>query len=110
MKRFLVFCFSIFAIYLSIFPVFAALGEVHTVQSPMSRPEVSAITSGSSTTYTVAFMRQTETAPSNEAPAGSYLNIVTFTIPSSMDVVFYPRNYNNWYLWVAAPIYYEIDE
>ena len=110
MKRFLVLCFSLFVLYLSILPGFAALGDVHTVQSPLARPEVSAVTSGSSTTYTCAFMRQTEAGPSNEAPAGSYLSIVTFTIPSSMDVVFYPRNYNSWFLWVAAPIYYEINE
>lgn len=90
-------------------PVFAALGDVTTVQSPLSRPEVSVVTSGSSSTYTCAFMRQTDTAPSNEAPAGSYLTIITFTIPSSMDVIFYPRNYNSWFLWVAAPMYYEGD-
>ena len=92
MKRFLVFCFSVFVIYLSILPVFAALGDVHTVQSPMSRPEVSAVTSGSSTTYTVAFMRQTETAPSNEAPAGSYLNIVTFKIKLINFIVYRSSN------------------
>lgn len=90
-------------------PAFAALGDVQNVSSPLPRPEVSAVTSGSSTTYTCAFMRQTEAGPSNEAPAGSYLSIVTFTIPSSMDVVFYPRNYNSWFLWVAGAIYYDID-
>ena len=111
MKRFLSLSLFIVLEFVLLFvPAFAALGDVHTVTSPLSRPEVSAVTSGSSTTYTCAFMRQTETAPANEAPAGSYLNIVTFTIPSSMDVVFYARNYNSWFLWVAAPIYYEIDE
>lgn len=89
-------------------PAFAALGDVTEVQSPLSRPEVSVVTSGSSSTYTCAFMRQVEAGPSNEAAAGSYLNILTFTIPSSMDVVFYPRNYNSWYLWVAAPMYFDV--
>lgn len=108
-KKWWIFIFCMICLFYLSFPVFAVLGDVHTVTSPLSRPEVSAVTSGTSTTYTCAFMRQTEDAPANEAPAGSYLSVVTFTIPSSMDVVFYPRNYNTWYLWVAGAIYYDVN-
>ena len=108
-KHWWIFIFVMCCFFSMSIPSFAALGDVHTVSSPLSRPEVSVITSGESSTYTCAFMRQTESAPSNEAPAGSYLTIITFTIPSIMNVVFYPRNYNSWFLWVSSPIYYEGD-
>ena len=84
-KKWWIFIFCMICLFYLSCPVLAALGDVHTVISPLSRPEVSAVTSGTPTTYTCAFMRQTETAPANEAPAGSYLSVVTFTIPRIKD-------------------------
>lgn len=82
---------------------FAALGDVQTIISPLNEPLPSIEDTGSGMKYTCYFMRQ-------DSSSGSILSKVEFTLVGNQSVIYYQRNYNQWYLWCDNPVNYTITE